>query len=305
MMQFEILDTERAYRRLLDAPDATAREAIFRAELAEPFAGLAQIFGTSDPVAAFALWSMKPEQFAPENRDHMRAVIDALAEADAWNRAARALERGRDAFAADADRIPLDRIVFGLLLADMGRIPQAGGYTGFGGVPGWIMTVYGEPSADNLTRVEAATVHELHHNIMGVLPWESNSGARGYNIMATFTVGDYMILEGLAESFAAERYGEDKIGPWILDFDRSKLEATRAAFKAALDLTGFGTVRSYIFGDGITQMQGGAGVGVPDYAGYALGYFVVQAYQKRTGKSVVEATFVPAREIIAESRFFE
>lgn len=304
-MEFEILDSERTYRRLLDAPDATAREAIFRAELAEPFTGLARAFGMSDPLAAFAMWNMKPEQFAPENRDHMRGVIDALAGADAWNRATRALERGREAFAAYADRIPLERIVFALLLADLGRIPQAGGYTGFGGIPGWIMTVYGEPSADNLTRVEAATVHELHHNVMGVLPWESNPGGRGYAIMTTFTVGEYMILEGLAESFAAELYGADTIGPWVLNFDRSRLDATRTAFKAALDLTGFDTLRRYIFGDGITQMQGGEGVGVPTYAGYALGYFVVQDYLRRTGKSVVEATFVPAREIIAKSGFFE
>ena len=303
-MEFEILDTERAYRRLLDAPDAAAREVIFRAELAEPFAGVAQVFGMSDPVAAFAMWQMKPEQLGPDNREQMRGVIDALAGADAWKRAARALARGRDAFAAYADHIPLERIVFGLLLADMGAMPQAGGYTGFGGIPGWIMTVYGEASADNLARVEAATVHELHHNVMGVLPWESNGGQRGYNIMTTFTVGDYMILEGLAESFAAELYGADKIGPWILDFDTSKLEATRAAFKAALDLTGFNTLRSYIFGDGIIQSQGSQAVGVPDYAGYAMGYFVVQEYLKRTGKRVAEATFVPAREIIAESGVF-
>ena len=72
----------------------------------------------------------------------------------------------------------------------------------------------------------------------------------------------------------------------------------------ATAVTGFDTLRGYIFGDGIAQMQGGEGVGVPTYAGYALGYFVVQNYLRRTGKSVVETTFVPAREIIAESGFF-
>ena len=45
--------------------------------------------------------------------------------------------------------------------------------------------------------------------------------------------------------------------------------------------------------------------GVPAFAGYALGYRVVQAYLKRTGKNVVEATFVPAQEIVAQSGFFD
>ncbi len=303
-MDFDSLDTEHSYRKLLDAPDAAAREAIFRAELAEPFAGLAQRFGMGDPMAAFAMWGMKPEQFAPENRQHMQDVIDGLAAADAWRRAAQALNRGWGAFAGYADRISTERVTFGLMLADMSGVPQAGGYSGFGAIPGWIMTVYGEPNTDNLARVEAATVHELHHNIMGVLPWESNPGGRGYNMLATFTVGEYMILEGLAESFAAELYGADRIGPWITQFDRSKLEQTKAAFRAALDLTGFDRLRSYIFGDEITRGMGREGVGVPTYAGYALGYEVVQAYLKRTGSSVVEATFVPAREIIALSGVF-
>jgi uncharacterized protein YjaZ len=43
---------------------------------------------------------------------------------------------------------------------------------------------------------------------------------------------------------------------------------------------------------------------VPPFAGYALGYQVVQAYLKRSGKKVVETFFVPAAEIIAESQFF-
>jgi len=60
-MQFQILDTEPTYRRLLAATDAASRATIFCEELATPFAGLAQRFGQSDPVAAFAQWGMAPE----------------------------------------------------------------------------------------------------------------------------------------------------------------------------------------------------------------------------------------------------
>jgi hypothetical protein len=44
-MHFDVVDTESAYGRLLDAPDAEARETIFREELVEPFIGLVKRFG--------------------------------------------------------------------------------------------------------------------------------------------------------------------------------------------------------------------------------------------------------------------
>jgi len=113
-----------------------------------------------------------------------------------------------------------------------------------------------------------------------------------------------MIGEGLAESFAAELYGEDKTGPWVNNFHESRLEEAKAVFRAGLNRTGFDVVRGYIFGGPIAESIGFEQVNVPPLAGYALGYRVVQAYLKRTGKKVVETTFVPAAEIIAESGFF-
>jgi uncharacterized protein YjaZ len=293
-MQFQIVDTESAYRRLLAAPDAGTRETIFRDELIAPFSGLVQLFG-GDGLAAFAGWGMSPDQFADDQREHVAAIIETLAAHDAWTRAAQALEDGRAAFARYADRIPLGVIVFGLYVADMSNVPLQRGYTGFGGIPGWIMTVYGVPDAYNLYRVEAATAHELYHNVRGAV-FPGN--------MATATLGEYMIGEGLAESFAAELYGEDRIGFWVTDFDESRVEKVRQVIGAALDATGFDTIRSYIFGDVLAEHMGLPKSGVPAFAGYAIGYRVVQAYLKRTGKDVVEATFVPPRDIIAQSGFF-
>ena len=57
-------------------------------------------------------------------------------------------------------------------------------------------------------------------------------------------------------------------------------------------------------GGTIARMLNLADIDLPDYAGYALGYRVVHAYLKRTGQSVVDATFVPAHQIIKESQFF-
>ena len=239
---------------------------------------------------------MFPEQFAGDQRQQMATIVETLVAHDAWNKAAQALEDGRAAFARYADRIPLDTIVFGLFISRMADAPSSRGYTGFGGIPGWIMTVYGTPNEYNLPRIKAATVHELYHNVLGAVSPRN---------MMTVTVGEYIIEEGLAESFAAELYGEDLIGPWVTEFDDSRLEPTRRIIGDALEMTGFDTIRSYVFGDTMADQMGYPKAGVPDNAGYAIGYRVVRAYLRHTGKSVVEATFVPIREIIAESRFFE
>jgi uncharacterized protein YjaZ len=286
---FHIVDTESTYRRLLDEPEAAARTAIFQQQLVSPFAGLAQFFG-GDGLATFAQWGMSPEAFTGAQRGAMAALIEALAAADAWERAAQALKTGWAAFSAHTDRIPLEQITFGLCLADLSAAPGAHGYTGFGGIPGWIMTVYGTADAYNLARVEAATVHELHHNLLGA---HLGPGAS----MVSGTTGDYIVGEGLAEAFAAELYGADKVGPWVSQFDEADLERVKTLFRQGLDLTGFDRIRRYVFGD--------PAAGLPTFAGYAIGYRLVQAYLERSGQSVAEATFIPAQTIIAESQFFD
>ena len=294
-MDFQIIDTEGIYRRLLAAPDAAARAAIFRAELVEPFAGLARFFG-GEGAAMFRQWGMDPAHFAPDGpyggAAAMAARLDALAAADAWGRAARALQAGRAALAAHAT-LPERAIVFALVLCDMTGMPGQRGYSGFGAIPGWIMTSYGEPDAYNLHRVEAATVHELNHNVRAT---------RGSLIA---TLADYVVAEGLAESFAAELYGADTVGFYVTDFDETRLDETRARIGAALDETDFNTLRGYIFGDPPDANPFGLPkLGVPPFAGYALGYRAVQAYLARTGRSAAEATFLPAAEILAESGYF-
>ncbi len=297
-MKFNVINTEAAYRRLLNEPDAEKREAIFREELIAPFQGLVNRFGGGDGMAAFKQWMMSPDMFAGENHAWMTQMVDAMAEADAWNQAAQALNEGWERFAPYADEIPTQAITFGLMVFDGRNSPINGrGYSGFGAIPGFIMTTYSEANDYTLPRVKGATVHELHHNLL--------FAARPKNFMTETTVADYMIYEGLAESFAGEIYGADVVGYYVTDFDESRLETTKTILHDGLEKTGFDTLRSYIFGDSINQWQGREPVGLPDYAGYAIGYRIVQAYLEQTGKSVVEATFVPANEIIAMSGFFD
>jgi uncharacterized protein YjaZ len=118
------------------------------------------------------------------------------------------------------------------------------------------------------------------------------------------TVADYIIAEGLAEAFAAELFGEDLVGYMVTDISEEELGTARRVISGALDVSGFNAVRSYIFGDTIAATWGQPKAGIPDFAGYAIGYRVVQQYLQRTGRSVVEATLLPSQEIIAESGFF-
>lgn len=118
------------------------------------------------------------------------------------------------------------------------------------------------------------------------------------------TLGEYMVAEGLAEAFAVELYGEDLIGYYVSEFDRSREAETLAIVGRSLHSTGFDVIRSFIFGDAIAQHMGLPVQGVPEFTGYAVGYQIVRTYMQRTGVSAAAATFVPAEAIIAGSGMF-
>ncbi len=115
------------------------------------------------------------------------------------------------------------------------------------------------------------------------------------------TLGQYMVAEGLAEAFAAELCGEEMLGHWATTLRGAELKALKPRFREALNEGDFNVVRGYIFGDSSTSDFGYAAQGIPDYAGYAVGYHTVQAYLERTGKSAAEATYVAWEEIIEVS----
>ncbi len=43
---------------------------------------------------------------------------------------------------------------------------------------------------------------------------------------------------------------------------------------------------------------------MPYAGGYACGYYLIQYYLKKTGKSIIEATITPAEIILAETKEF-
>ncbi|GLV60113.1 hypothetical protein KDH_69360 [Dictyobacter sp. S3.2.2.5] len=297
-MKLHMIDVESIYRRLLNCASAQEREAIYQQELLAPFAGMARIYGGGDDLLAWAkMWTFyTPEDFDGEQRPIIEEMVRRLTDEGAWQRSVAALERGIASFAPYADRIALDTINCAVVLTKHNSAMPGRGYAGFGGIPGYIMVSLSLVDDYTLPRVGPASVHELNHNVrFKIVPF----------LPMQVTVADYIIAEGLAEAFAAELFGEELVGYYVTDFNEEELTTARRVIGGALDMSGFDAVRGYIFGDSITSAWGGPKAGVPDFAGYAIGYRVVRQYLQRTGGSVAEATFLPSREIIAESGFFE
>jgi len=223
------------------------------------------------------------------------AALDRLDRAGAWPGCLDALRRAWDALEPEAHAIPLQRVQFTFVLGDPARLDERNGhYTGFGGRPGIVM-VMAWPTDFNLPRLSAIVPHELHHNVR--FSWEPF-------VPHETTVGQYIVAEGLAEAFAAEICGEALLGPWATMLADEQIVALKPRYRDALDLRGFDTIRGYLFGDWAAEQTGYTPLGLPDFAGYSLGYRLVRAYLARTGKSAAETTYVPWREVVEESAFF-
>lgn len=92
-------------------------------------------------------------------------------------------------------KINADELRFGMYIADPEKLELQKGYCGFGGIPGFIqVSIY--PNSYNIPKIPAVIAHEFHHNIrFSYFDWDHGN----------VTVGDYLIIEGLAESFAKEQ----------------------------------------------------------------------------------------------------
>lgn len=287
--------TDEIYRQIIAAPDMSAKEQIFHDSFGPLFEAMQKsaphIPAQGDVLEAARTWGL----LLPEDLTDTPDALRKLDAADAWNVSQAALNNGVQHFAPYADRLTVDSITGWLLLSNPAKAePSNKGYTGFQ-FPGHIVGIFDTPNDYNLPRLPGLVVHELHHIIrLGLFPW---------NFQQPYSVADYVVLEGMAESFAAQLYGEQVVGYYVTDIDAAGLEQAKAVVRGALNERG--DVRSYIFGDHFAEKWNFPKVGMPPFGGYAVGYHIVQAYLKRTGKSVEEATFVPADEIATESGYFD
>lgn len=301
-MKANWIKTNNIYHNIINAPDTTTREQLYIEQLLTPWqqmmamvaGGMGNTLNPADRFAGARAWTW----LVPDQLTQVPESLIRLEAANAWETGAAAMEQAVTRFASYADQIPIDGIEGWLTLADPATADPIGrGYTG--GVdfmqPRFVVQ-YSDPNEYNLPRLGGCIVHEMHHLIRTkVAPW---------NIMQA-TVADYIVHEGLAESFAATLFGKEVVGYYVTEFDEAEIDTARALIGANLTTTGFDKLRAFIFGDYWAKKLGLPVVGMPDYGGYAIGYRVVQAYLRRTGATIEAATFVPAMEIVTGSGYFD
>ncbi|WP_199616658.1 DUF2268 domain-containing protein [Paenibacillus alkalitolerans] len=216
-----------------------------------------------------------------------------LARAESLNACRDAVEQAIRILRPEEHGVILESLLFALALGSPKKFGKEPGYTGSGGQPGQFIVVVW-PNDYNVPRLPAIAVHEFHHNVrLTYEPWTQET-----------TVGQYLVIEGLAEAFAAEMCGEDKLGPWVHSLNDAQHEEVKPRYRDALHISGFNEIRGYIFGDLEGDFASPVNIGLPPYSGYSVGYRMVNEYLRRSGKSAAEATYVPWREVVEGSCYF-
>lgn len=294
-MELRSIEILSGLRRAMEATPEQRRR-LWETEVVEPLRPLLEPFTSWGPMAGKPL----PEAAAMMNvygpADGVDAGLEALGRlerAGSWEACRRAVEQAWEALEPDARGVELEGIDFTLVLSS-DRLERVGGYTGFGGMPGKVW-VHVWPTADNLPKLPAATAHEVNHNVRFLV--------EPFHPMHV-TVGQYVVAEGLAEAFAAELFGEERTGPWASPLSPDERRQLLPRFRDALDESGFDTARAFIFGDWAAAEHGYAPLGLPDFAGYRVGYDLVRTFAERTDTTVAEATYLPWRQIVEEAAYF-
>lgn len=231
------------------------------------------------------------------DRDDPRypAAIAEMREADVWGRvewwltAAWGRLRGESPGVRSAETV---HVVLTLGDPDDRHLTvRSAGYFGLGGFPGVIMLVMW-PTATSLAKIGYAAAHELHHNVRYAnVVWDP----------ATVTVGEHVVSEGLAEAFVRELAGEEALGPWSTGLSGVELDAAYAEITGAVDVAGMRNLTPYVFGDASARDMGHEPVGLPDFAGYAVGLRIVDAHLAASGLTAAASVALPVRDILANA----
>lgn len=165
------------------------------------------------------------------------------------------------------------------------------GYFGMGGIPGVIhLTMW--PTGTSLKKIGFAAAHEFHHNVRYAnVTWNPT----------TVTVGEHVVAEGLAEAFVRELAGEQAMGPWSKTLADAELDSAYEKVVAGIDVAGMQNLTAYVLGDAAARRMGQQPMGLPDFAGYAVGLRIVDAHLAASGLTAAQSTALPAREILANA----
>ncbi|MEH6942687.1 DUF2268 domain-containing protein [Bacillus sp. JJ722] len=298
-MKIYMEDTISQYETLLSLP-LEKREDFFRYSMMKPFQNMwstikvplkaKQENGYDVMMATKMLGYLDIKE-----SDKARKALNDLKAIKAVDIAEKALKSCIDFSKAFNLEVAAEELKFGMYIADPEKLKNQNGYCGFGGIPGYVtITIY--PNDFNVPRIPSLIAHEFHHNLrFSYFDWNHGD----------VTLGEYLVVEGLADSFATELYGEEYLGPWVTSIDEEDLEYSIHVIREGFHLKGFDAVSSYMFGDEIAKEQGYSPVGLSPGAGYAVGYHAVQSFMRKNNVTIQEATLLSAEEIITECGVFK
>lgn len=301
--QVKEIRSDKIYRKIMQAPQEK-RDDIYRYDFMKIFEGKWDCYhcpikakqpGGYDVVMASEMLGYLPPQRIDASCEEM---VHCLEDDAFWKACRIAIEESLQCFVDAGIELKLQDYLLTITLADP-ESPYAklsDNYYGDGGIPGYL---FGSmvPSEHTMDRMPVALAHETNHNVrFQFIQWSND-----------ITLGEYIVCEGLAENFAAQRYGEDLVGPWVKKTDMDTLnDYIKPLMKEYLGVQGFDNITAYMYGDDIAKMRDYIPAGMPYCAGYACGYHLVKFYLKKTGISIEKATILPAQEILnAASDFWE
>ncbi|MGY3316754.1 uncharacterized protein YjaZ [Peribacillus simplex] len=298
-MTYKLINTFEQYEELLTMTNLEERKNYFRYTMMAPFKDMWNLINV--PIKAKqengydVLMATQMLGYADISNDkHIQQGLSILKDNNAYEVAENTIKTCIEKANKAGLKVKADEIKFGMYVGNPDKLKLQKGYTGFGGIPGFI-TVNIYPNDYNLPKIPAVIAHEFHHNVrFSYFDWDHGN----------VTVGDYIVIEGLADSFAKELYGTDQLGPWVTTMDKDDLEYSIHVIGEALDIKGFAEVSSYMFGDEIAKQEGYQPVGLSFCAGYAVGYEVVQSFMKKQNKTIYETTLFSSDEIINGSGLF-
>lgn len=296
---YKMINTIEQYEELLAITELEERKEYFRYKMMAPFKEMWNLINV--PIKAKqengydVLMATNMLGYADISNDkQLQQGLYILKDHNAYEMAEAAIQACIQNAIESGLKVNADEIKFGLYVADPDKLKLQKGYTGFGGIPGFI-TVNIFPNDYNIPKLPAVIAHEFHHNIrFSYFDWDHGN----------VTVGDYLVIEGLADSFAKELYGAEQLGPWVTSMDKDDLEYSIHVIGEALNIKGFAEVSSYMFGDEIAKQEGYEPVGLSFCAGYAVGFKVVQSFMMKHNKTIYETTLLSSDEIIHGSGLF-
>ncbi|MFB4328263.1 MULTISPECIES: DUF2268 domain-containing protein [Paenibacillus] len=299
-MNIRTLRSDHIYQKVAQASPEEKLE-LFRNEMMAPFMKQWQIqqipfraeeANGFDVITFNSIMHRSPDQITAQ----ISHEVDLISSDPFWLECEHAVRKSLQLFMEHDINLPVSEYLFTIQLGnpESRALTINDGYSGFGGIPGYIWgTIL--PNAYTIPRMKAALAHECNHNVRyQFIQWDH-----------TVHLGELIVSEGLAENYATFMFGEELLGPWVTRTDAVTLNRRiKPVLKEQLQLTGFDNIAPYLYGDEIAKLQNFKPVNMPYSAGYACGYYLIQYYLRKTGRTIFEATITPAAEILDEVKEF-